>query len=92
MLVRRWTVNRVPIARTMIRQPLPGEHLKGSSRPPGRGTVADLKANVAAIYVPSGTAYRDEVLHLWTFDEAGKVSRFRHYVDTAKHIAASQAG
>ena len=32
--------------------------------------------------------YRDEELHLWTFDEAGKVIRLRHYTDTAKHIAA----
>jgi hypothetical protein len=26
--------------------------------------------------------------HLWTFNEAGTVSALRHYVDTAKHIAA----
>ena len=42
--------------------------------------------------LPNGATFRDEELHLWTFDEAGKVSRFRHYVDTAKHIAAAQAG
>lgn len=39
--------------------------------------------------VPStGGHYRDEELHLWTFDEQGKVVRMRHYTDTAKHIAA----
>jgi uncharacterized protein len=32
---------------------------------------------------------RDEELHLWTFDESGRVVRFRHYVDTAKHMAAA---
>lgn len=37
---------------------------------------------------PGGGSYRDEELHLWTFDEAGKVTRMRHYTDTAKHIAA----
>ena len=37
----------------------------------------------------TGRSYRDEELHLWTFDEAGKVSRLRHYTDTAKHIAAT---
>jgi ketosteroid isomerase-like protein len=42
--------------------------------------------------LPSGAAFRDEELHLWTFDENGKVSRFRHYVDTAKHIAAHREG
>ena len=41
--------------------------------------------------VPStGGHYRDEELHLWTFNDAGKVVRLRHYTDTAKHIAAAQ--
>jgi ketosteroid isomerase-like protein len=38
---------------------------------------------------PSGGRLRDEELHLWTLDEQQKIVRFRHYVDTAKHIAAS---
>ena len=37
-----------------------------------------------------GGHYRDEEMHLWTFDDEGKVVRLRHYVDTAKHIAALQ--
>jgi ketosteroid isomerase-like protein len=40
--------------------------------------------------VPTGVRYRDEEMHLWTFDATGKVTRFRHYVDTAKHIAAAR--
>jgi ketosteroid isomerase-like protein len=36
-----------------------------------------------------GTHFRDEEMHLWTFDEHGKVARLRHYTDTAKHIAAA---
>ena len=40
--------------------------------------------------VPStGGHYRDEEMHLWTFDEGGKVVRLRHYTDTAKHIRAA---
>jgi uncharacterized protein len=35
-----------------------------------------------------GGHYRDEEMHLWTFDDAGRVIRLRHYTDTAKHIAA----
>ena len=35
-----------------------------------------------------GRSYRDEEIHLWTFDAEGKVARLRHYVDTAKHIEA----
>lgn len=41
-------------------------------------------------HVPGGGYYRDEELHLWTFDAAGKVVRMRHYVDTAKHIRAAR--
>ena len=40
--------------------------------------------------LPNGNVLSDEELHLWTFDADGKVCRFRHYVDTAKHIAAAQ--
>jgi ketosteroid isomerase-like protein len=37
---------------------------------------------------PMGGRARDEELHLWTFDEHNQIVRLRHYVDTAKHIAA----
>lgn len=32
----------------------------------------------------------EEKIHLWTFGENGKVTAFRHYLDTAKHIAANE--
>ena len=38
---------------------------------------------------PHGGRYRDEELHLWTFGADGKIVALRHYVDTAKHIAAA---
>lgn len=38
---------------------------------------------------PNGTVMREEEIHLWTFGDDGKVVRFRHYTDTAKHIAAA---
>jgi uncharacterized protein len=44
-----------------------------------------LEADVPA----AGSRFRDEELHVWTFDEQGKVIRLRHYLDTAKHIAAA---
>jgi ketosteroid isomerase-like protein len=44
-----------------------------------------LEANLPAW---GGGHYRDEEMHLWTFDDEGKVTRLRHYTDTAKHIAA----
>lgn len=45
-----------------------------------------IEANVPS----TGGHYRDEEMHLWTFDEQGKVIRLRHYADTAKHIAAAK--
>ncbi len=44
-----------------------------------------LEANLPAW---GGGHYRDEEMHLWTFNDEGKVVRLRHYTDTAKHIAA----
>ena len=38
---------------------------------------------------PGGAHLRDEEIHLWTFNDQGKVTRFRHYADTHKHIAAA---
>ena len=37
----------------------------------------------------NGKRLRDEELHLWTVNAQGKVSRMRHYLDTAKHTAAA---
>jgi uncharacterized protein len=37
----------------------------------------------------NGQSLRDEEIHLWTFGDDGKVVRFRHYSDTAKHMAAA---
>jgi ketosteroid isomerase-like protein len=49
--------------------------------------VAEVVIEVEVL--SSGGHYRDEELHLWTFNDAGKVVRLRHYTDTAKHIAAA---
>jgi ketosteroid isomerase-like protein len=40
---------------------------------------------------PSGARVRDEELHLWTLNDAGRVIRMRHYTDTARHIAAARS-
>lgn len=52
----------------------------------GRQVVAEIRAEFT---LQNGGRFADEELHLWTFDDAGNVTRFRHYVDTAKHIAAA---
>ena len=38
----------------------------------------------------TGERVSDEEIHLWTFDDAGKISGMRHYADTAKHIKAAK--
>jgi uncharacterized protein len=38
----------------------------------------------------TGERVKDEEIHLWTFDDAGKISGMRHYTDTAKHIKAAK--
>jgi hypothetical protein len=40
--------------------------------------------------LPDGRRLRDEEMHLWTVNAAGRVTRFRHYLDTAKHIALAR--
>jgi uncharacterized protein len=48
-------------------------------------------ARVALDYtMPSGGRYRDEQLHLWTFGPDGKVVALRHFMDTAKILAATR--
>jgi ketosteroid isomerase-like protein len=44
---------------------------------------------VVDFVLPSGARYQDEEVHLWTLGADGKVTRVRHYVDTAKHIRAA---
>lgn len=52
----------------------------------GDQVVAEIRAEFD---LPNGSRLADEELHMWTFDERGKVTRFRHYADTAKHIAVA---
>lgn len=40
-------------------------------------------------YNATGQRIRDEELHLWRFGGDGKVVRFRHYIDSAKHLGAA---
>jgi uncharacterized protein len=42
------------------------------------------------VTLATGGRMRDEELHLWRFDADGRICGMRHYVDTAKHIAAER--
>ncbi len=46
---------------------------------------------IEAAVLATGKNYRDEEMHLWTFNEEGKVVRLRHYLDTHKHVMAASA-
>ena len=51
-----------------------------------------VAVEVAIAYTtPTGARLSDEELHLWALNEDQQVVRMRHYVDTAKHIAAFAA-
>lgn len=53
----------------------------------GNQVVAEV---VIDVEMPGGARLQDEELHLWTFDDNGRVARLRHYNDTAKHIAVAR--
>jgi ketosteroid isomerase-like protein len=38
----------------------------------------------------TGARLQDQMLHLWGFDEAGRVDRYQNFLDTAKHIRANR--
>ena len=54
------------------------------------GNQVAVEFVISACNPQTGKTYRDEEMHLWGFNEAGKINRLRHYTDTAKHIAAAQ--
>ncbi|MHC1560828.1 nuclear transport factor 2 family protein [Actinomycetospora sp. C-140] len=53
------------------------------------GTGDQVVAQIVADFdLPGGGRLHDDELHLWTFDDRGRVRAFRHYCDTAAHLAA----
>lgn len=55
----------------------------------GSGRQVGGECLIEYTWRPTGRRLRDEELHLWTFGDDGKVVRFRHYLDTAKHLQAA---
>ena len=49
----------------------------------GNKVAAEVEAE---FLMPSGKRFSEQEMHLWEFNAEGKVSVFRHYLDTAKHI------
>lgn len=58
-----------------------------------RTLCGDDRMAAAEIFIEAvtpGGVLADEEAHVWHVDEDGRVTRFRHYVDTAKHIAVAE--
>jgi ketosteroid isomerase-like protein len=55
----------------------------------GDDRTAAAEIVIDATIRATGQRFADEELHVWQFDDAGKVVRFRHYADTHKHRAAA---
>ncbi len=54
----------------------------------GDQVAATIKIDATAL--ETGERFQDEQIHMWTFDDAGKVVAMRHYGDSAKHIKAAK--
>ena len=54
-----------------------------------RQVVVEVQISIA---LPDGGSVIDEELHLYSLNDEGKISRMRHYVDTAKQIKAYGVG
>ena len=54
-----------------------------------RQVVVEVQISIA---MADGGTLTDEELHLYSLNDTGKVSRMRHYVDTAKQIKAYERG
>ncbi len=55
------------------------------------GPDAVVAQVILDVSMPGAARVRDEELHLWTFGPEGKITALRHYVDTAKHLAAARS-
>lgn len=56
----------------------------------GEGHVA-VVIDHEVVVRSTGVAISDREVHLWSFDEAGKVNALRHFADTHQHVIASGA-
>lgn len=57
---------------------------------PGDEYVA-VVVELEAVVRRSGVTVTDREVHLWTFDDEGRVTALRHFLDTHQHVMASRA-
>lgn len=45
-----------------------------------------VEFEIEVVVPETGHSFRDQEAHFWRFNDQGKVTRMRHYTDTAKHM------
>jgi ketosteroid isomerase-like protein len=53
-------------------------------------SILEGENQIAAEIVIGSKYFLDEEMHLWNFNAEGKITRLRHYTDTAKHMAGAE--
>lgn len=94
-----WTDNRAQHAGVPWMQPRTGRtEVPGFFAEVGRWqfhafNVVSIAGNDSRVFAEvqleatvNGQRMHEEEVHLWELDAGGRVTRFRHYLDTAKHI------
>lgn len=56
----------------------------------GAGQVAGI-IKLEATFRSTGKRMKDLEAHLFTFDESGRVTRFRHFIDTYQHLMITRS-
>lgn len=54
------------------------------------GNKVAVEVEVDATIPDPDRRFREQEMHLWTFDDSGQVVSFRHYMDTARQIALAR--
>ena len=54
------------------------------------GNQVAAEVELAAEVPATGGSFQEQEIHLWTFNDRGQVTRFRHYLDTARHIEVAK--
>ncbi|MEZ5427480.1 MAG: nuclear transport factor 2 family protein [Pyrinomonadaceae bacterium] len=52
--------------------------------------IMEGENKIAVHFTISTENFDEDEIHLWTFNDEGKITGFRHYLDTAKHIAVAE--
>lgn len=53
-----------------------------------QGDNVAVQLRLESVVKKNKKSYHTDAVHIWTFDKSGKVSKYRHYNDTAAELAA----